>query len=124
MGDEDETSDDEHSAMEEEEGDYESGNHFRTIPEMAEEAAALCDQYAPSPRAVSSTTPIPRKTKTTQTHMQEFNENFGRLAGAIASSIEGKKQDRQGNDKDEERLKKLEDNVESVSNQVNSNNFI
>ncbi|OAD08039.1 hypothetical protein MUCCIDRAFT_77036 [Mucor lusitanicus CBS 277.49] len=93
-----------------------------TIADMVEEAAASTDRAAPSPRSASRTTPMPRKTKGAQQHVQEFTEKLSNLADVIASSIEAKNRrlppPSSSNNNNDERLKKLEENLTTVSGQV------
>lgn len=98
-------------------------NNFRTIDEMAEETANLCDQYAASPRAVSRTTPLPRKSKNHNQYMQEFSKSFGLLTGVITSSLTGGNQEGAAGEPaidHTERLMKLEEHVGSISGDVQS----
>lgn len=99
------------------------GEEPPTVTELAEEAAQEADQAAPSSRAVSRTTPLPRKTKGAQQHIQDFTEKFGKLADVITSSIQARNNaasiaSADNHSNNDGRLKKLEDEVSCISSQV------
>lgn len=76
------------SGGEEESSEVETmGSSFRSIDDLVVESVAACEENAPSPRSISRTTPMPRKSRGAHQYMEDFNNHFGVLAGAIASSL-------------------------------------
>ncbi|KAI7864868.1 uncharacterized protein EV154DRAFT_488831 [Mucor mucedo] len=100
------------------------GNNFPTIEEQAVENAAADDQHASSPRSVSRTTPIPRKTRAAQaSNLQDFTDTFAHYMSAAIKTMEGPSSEDSpgagGNDVYGSRLTSLESSLELMSSQVN-----
>ncbi|KAG2191672.1 hypothetical protein INT47_010264 [Mucor saturninus] len=100
------------------------GNNFPTIEEQAVENAAADDEHAFSPRSVSRTTPMPRKTRAAQTsNLQDFTNTFAHYMSAAIETMQGPNAEVSpgagGNDVTRSRLTSLESRLELLSNQVN-----
>ncbi|KAI7863923.1 uncharacterized protein EV154DRAFT_488997 [Mucor mucedo] len=100
------------------------GNNFPTIEEQAVENAAADDQHASSPRSVSRTTPILRKTRAAQaSNLQDFTDTFAHYMSAAIKTMEGPSSEDSpgagGNDVYGSRLTSLESSLELMSSQVN-----
>ncbi|KAI7869414.1 uncharacterized protein EV154DRAFT_488002 [Mucor mucedo] len=115
-----------------EEGDVEAetvvtavggGKNFPAIEEQAVENAAADDQHASSPRLVSRTTPVPKKTRTAQaSNLQDFTDTFAHYMSAAIKTMEGLSLEDSpgagGNDVYGSRLTLLESSLELMSSQI------
>lgn len=68
---------------------HHGGSGFRSIDDLVEQSLTDSDKSEASPRAVGRTVPMPKKSKNTHQHMEDFNNHFGVLAEAIALSLRG-----------------------------------